>query len=144
MTEEDYNSALECTAATGAYMACVADGSIGDLSDEEAFGLASKSASYPSIAGNVLGFGAAADVIPPDVLRERLLEDFYDAQTVGMMADAFDAQDSVPAMMKDRRERTMFALSGATPEDIGRVMFDKESGDNSAYLAMQERFFLSC
>lgn len=144
MNPEDYQSALECTAATGAYMACVADGSIVDLSDDEAYDLASRSAAYPSIAGNVLGFGAAADVIPPNALRERLLEDFYDAQSASLVATAVDTQESAPAMMKDRRERTMFAHAGASAKDVGRIMFDREAGDNSAYLALQERFFLSC
>lgn len=132
--------ARQATDAMATYRAHVENGSLAGLTDDEATMLAGMATAVPEAASEVLGADLAS--MPPKLMKEALLSDYYDACATELFTGAMDEQERIPADMKARRERTMFRNAGVSQSDAGRIAFDRENGDSSAYLALQERYFL--
>lgn len=130
-------------AAAGMFAAAFADGSLADLSDDEAYQLTTLAASDPSAVAGVLGLPAdALDGEDPRVVQSRLMERFCDAQFAREFEEAEAERPAAVDAMRARREDSAFAYAGYSPADVERTQFDVDNGDLSSLIAARERFYL--
>lgn len=129
--------------STGLFMAALTDGSVTDLTDDEAFELTASAASVPEVAGKAFGLEPGiADQYGPDRVQEAMLSEFYSAGFLGDFAAAEQDAAETAASMKEARERAAFEYAGMSEEDVARARQDAEAGDMSAFIAAKERFYL--
>ncbi len=142
MTEPSEADVL-ATAGAGAYVAALNDGTLGQYSFEDMYGMASAAASRPGILGAMMddSDGAIA-MLSPDAIIMQMLDDHSDA----VMAQEHEAARLEVQEETERRDRyrraSREAWSRVSPEELGRMEFDAEQGDTSPMLALEERFYL--
>jgi len=141
MTPDDYVNGAK--AATGLFMASVMDGSVSELTDDEATRVTAMASTVPAVAGEALGIPPAdAEAFGPAAIQQSMLGAFYDSIAIGMMTDAEEKQAAVVDSMKARRQEAAFRYCGMTDQDVARVEQDAQLGDMSAMISAKERFYL--
>ena len=131
------------TAGAGAYVAALNDGTLGQYSFDDMYGMASAAASRPGILGAMMDDkdGVIAR-LPPDALLMQMLDDHADA-VMALERTGVEKEVQDEELRRERTRRAAVeAYSRLTPEDLGRIEFDAEQGDLSPMLALEERFFL--
>ena len=143
MTADPTQEDVLATAGAGAYLGGMSDGTLGQYSFEDMFGMATAAASRPGILGAMMddGDGAIA-MLPPEAIVRQMMDDHSDAA----MAMEHEAARIEVQEEETRRERyrraSKEAWSRVSPEELGRMACDAEQGDTSPMLALEERFYL--
>lgn len=113
------------------FLAVSALGGLSDLGMDDAVNLAKAASADPE------AMGAAS---PADVQAAMLGTYFGAVGDAEIMQAARDSEMAV-ARMKSERWDTLFRVSGVSPEEAGRMMFDRDNGDPSAMLKVKERYY---
>ena len=130
-------------AATGLFLASVMDGSVTDLTDDEAFELTSAAASVPEVAGKAFGLDAGiGDATGSARLQDAMLRRYYAAGFLRDFDDMAAEMRGNEESMKAAREEAAFRYAGMSAEDVERARFDAQMGDMSAIISAKERFYL--
>lgn len=139
----DENAVNGSKLATGLYLAALTDGSVADLSDDDAFGITAAAAEVPSVAGDAIGIDRKdADAFGPVGIQSALLGEFYDASFIRMFEDMEADTVGTVESMKSRRREAAYRFSGMSEEDVARAEEDAQMGDMSAIISAKEKFYL--
>lgn len=130
-------------AGVGYFMAASASGTLGSTDPDAVHEMADAMSSSPDETARALGQNPdLAGSVSPEALRTNILREYYDARFADMFANDKASRDEAAAAMIDRRHQTEYTYARLTPEEIGRVEFDAENGDESALLKVKEQFYL--
>lgn len=137
------NNGDAAKSAIGVYLMAMVDGSVSDLSDEEAFAVTGLAATDPASAAKAVGVkDADAASVTPQAVQSLLLDEFYDAGALRDFEDLREERAANVGFMRRRRDDAERLASGMTPDDAARMEFDAANGDTSAYVRMKEKFYL--
>ena len=133
-------------AAIGELAMLSAEGTLGDIGQEQAIEMADALGAAPHVAA---GFALDRDLSGMDdgsldgsALRDLVMETFYDSEFTKMQ-EGFEAESAAEAEEAERVHRdAVIGYSRMTPEDVARAEFDAENGDGSLLLQAEERFYL--
>ena len=130
-------------AGIGAYLTVLADGTLGSVDPENIYQMADAMATNPKAVAKALGNDERlGQVLSPDQFRTNILESYYDAMFAADIGEAqMELEDNRQSMLNHRHD-TAYSYSHLTPEEIGRLEYDRDNGDMSAHLAVQEKFYL--
>ena len=121
----------EAATAMSDFLAVSALGGLPDLGMDDAVDLAKSASADPE------AMGAES---PADVQAAMLGAYFGAVGDAEIMQAARDSEMAV-ARMKSERWDTLFRASGVSPDEAGRMMFDRANGDPSAMLKVKERYY---
>ncbi len=119
------------TAAMDDFLAVSAVGGLPDLGVDDVVALAKAASADPE------AMGAAS---PADVQDAMLGAYFGAVGDAEIMQAARDSEMAVARMKSDRWDM-LFRVSGVSPEEAGRMMFDRDNGDPSAMVRVKERYY---
>jgi len=130
-------------AGLGAFMAASANGTVGQIDPDDMFEISAAMASSPSVVAESLGNDPRlGQVISPEQLQANILEKYYDEMFASELGVANDELAGNQQDMIIRRHDAANAYAGLTEDDIARIEFDRENGDDSAAVAVMEQFYL--
>ena len=133
-------------AAVGELAMRTAEGTFGEVGQEQALEMANALGAAPHIAaGFILGrdlTGQNDGTLDGASLRDRVMSEFYDDEFTKMQ-EGFEAEAEADAEEAERVHRdAVIGYSGMSPEAVARAEFDAENGDESLLLQAEERFYL--
>lgn len=129
-------------AAAGVFARKYVDSALGDLSVDDAFGMATDISVNPGASSELLGVSPAdMDYINPEVLREKLMDMYLSQSAADDLVVAIETDDNARSGQIAARHDAVMRNIKATPDQRQRMEFDSENGDDSALIKAKESFF---
>lgn len=119
------------TAAMDDFLAVSAVGGLPDLGMDDVAALAKAASADPAAHGAE----TAADV------QGAMLGAYFGAVGDAEIMQAVRDSDMAVARMKSDRWDMLFRATGVSPDEAGRMMFDRDNGDPSAMMRVKERYY---
>lgn len=137
-TPEAYGAGLAAGTLIGNY----SEGTLGSLSPDQAYALATEATNDRGSLSLVTGAAPEhVHVLDPDAIRETIMEMYDGQRAVDMIVAAHDTAMRLREETIAKRYDSMYRHAKLTPEQMGRLELDREAGDDTPLNKVREKYF---
>lgn len=139
---DEAQETFDAGVAAGVFVRSTTDGTLGNMTPDEAYEMATDIAADPAALGQVSGVELEhVPVLNPLASREVLMR-MYDSQRA---VDAINSAHETAMRLRDstiaNRYSSMMRHAKVTPEQMERVEFDRLAGDLTPLNKIREKYF---